>query len=146
LIGEVVDARAVLSEFATTQARLCDALIDHFGLADEKLPLEIPWSGAIAMGGEQWLFQKHGVGVRFRRASDSSIYDAHTHMRSCSDCFDVWRLEQYFDSRRVPLVNVGMRIFETQSASALNALLAELSMLGVIASVGHNNLYRLSAV
>ncbi|OCG47363.1 hypothetical protein A9G35_03990 [Gilliamella sp. Choc5-1] len=66
---------------------------------DYNLLLDCPKKGKLDINGQQWLFVKHGKGLKFIRKDPlpEIIIDMHNYF-SEPNVLDEWRLEQYIDS------------------------------------------------
>lgn len=69
---------------------------------DYNLLLNCPRKGKLAVHGQEWLFTKHGKGLKFIRMKPlpQIVVDMHNYF-SESDMLDEWRLVQYLDSLNV---------------------------------------------
>ena len=106
-----------LREFANLQASLIQALLASSPDAHDEFTLRGRVPDQLSLDGT-WRVRVHGVGVRFVRTSPSTVVDAHVGMFEAPRAFDIWRLEQYFRSRRS-----GTQTSETELRAGLNSLL-----------------------
>jgi hypothetical protein len=141
-ISEVVDAEVEIKNFATLQESLCKALFLKHGPAADEFLTNIPRLGLLPFNEETWEFRKHGVGVRFVNLANGIVVDAHTFPHRYPRCFDLWRLEQYFDSKLIYRLNVRSLLFDTANEESLSAMLAELIRLNKITKEAEGQLYR----
>ena len=130
--NEVIEGQKAFNEYAMIQGRLCAALFERYGLAEDRFLANIPWSGLLKMDGEVWQFKKHGLGVLFEQLSNHVILDVHRNIQACSTCFDTWRLAQYFESKGVLSLNVGSKVYAAQEELSLANMLGDLVDAGII--------------
>lgn len=130
----ILEVQEILREYSTTQAGLCVCLFEKYGQAESHLLLNIPRSGLLMLNGEMWEFKKHGAGVLFKQLSSGAIFDVHRHVQFCPECFDAWRLTQYFESKGIHALKFGSLVVDAQDESAITAMLVELVNSGKIAS------------
>ena len=140
--SEVVDAEIEIERFSILQESLCKALFLKYGLATNcKALTNIPWSGLLPLSEETWEFRKHGEGVLFVNLANGTVVDAHKFPERHSSCFDVWRLGQYFHSKRIYKLNVGSLLFDAENGASLSAMIAKLIQLNKITTGSEGQFY-----
>ena len=92
--------------------------------------LSVPKHGEILIENEQWLFRKHGLGVRFYHPS-GRVVDVHRFYEDVHDAIDAWRVLQLAE-------NMGMPSITEQGVE--NALLS-LVLSGALHKTEHVGVY-----
>lgn len=100
---------------------------------DYNLLLDCPRKGELDVHGQEWLFTKHGKGLKFIRKKPlpQIVVDMHNYF-SESDVLDEWRLEQYLESLNV-----------SYSKSDISRCLNELALTQVLKKISEQQ-YKLN--
>ena len=120
-----------LKKFSSLQSGLLLALGEQYNVQDVLLS-KLPWQGEIEVNGTNWIFAKHGRGVRFTNEI-MGVIDSHIINPSAPDAFDSWGIVQYLES-------VGC---DELNERDVNASLAVLEGEGKIRRYNELNFYRL---
>ncbi|MVF14714.1 hypothetical protein FT643_21485 [Ketobacter sp. MCCC 1A13808] len=97
-MGTIPNLNKLIHQLICYQVALISAFAAlHPGLKDWQFLLDFPKTGEIEIGGQIWMFNKHGVGLLFRNVSTGEIIDVHKYVDN-TEIFDSWRLEQFLDS------------------------------------------------
>ena len=108
-----------IDQFVNLQIILINSLRETLGNRDWTYLLDVPREGTINAAGEEWMFFRHGTGIRFER--ESVVVDANRHLESEPGIFDVGRLVDYFSSIGdcVVVIEGTMHNFDHNSGPAL---------------------------
>lgn len=108
-----VDVVAIILEFVDLQSNLISAFRQTFPkITDWEYLLDCPRSGCFLAQGEEWKFQRHGVGICFTEQKSGKVVDAHVGISEYLRAFDAWRLCQYFDSIGIEKIVYLSDVFE----------------------------------
>lgn len=102
------DFRELKRDYLLAQRGVLDALFKTFE-HEGRLLGGIPKFGTIDFEGE-WIFKKHGLGVKFTNSNDGRIVDVHNYINDC-DRIDAWRLVQYIDSLKISHIQMNEEKF-----------------------------------
>jgi len=107
-----MEAGRVVAEFARLQGALIGALLQLHPSAAPSIPLNLPRTGALIIGGDSWMWHQHGAGLEFVSAHGVCV-DAHTAMLDHPDGVDAWRLSTYLLS-----LGATMLMYESERVDA----------------------------
>lgn len=117
------DVVAILLEFVKLQSDIILAFRQSFPqITDWEYLLDSPRSGYIWAQGEEWNFQRHGVGICFTGQKSYKIVDVHGGMLKYSQAFDAWRLCQYFDSIGIEKISYLPNTFDVSDEDGVENL------------------------
>ena len=91
--------------FVALQCELWKVLLDSISGDTGEFLSNVPKSGEVSIGDENWTYTKHGLGVCFLNSKTKVKIDFHR-VSSGAECFDPWGLSIYFGS----LGNKGQKI------------------------------------
>jgi len=117
-------------------------LIEKYGPVD-RLLANIPKTGLLSDEGDAWAFKRHGVGVEFRKLADDTIIDAHEHIGEAPECFDAWRLVEFFESRHIRALSFGGELYDGQSGKSVDHLLSQLVAARRLRALDQTNCFAL---
>ncbi len=142
---KTADIVAIILEFVELQNNLISAFRETFPqITDWEYLLDSPRAGCFGSLGEEWKFQRHGVGICFTGQKSGKVVDAHLGMSEYPRAFDSWRLAQYFDSIDMQKIDYFSDIFEVGDEDGMEKLLNYLLKDGSIAiALGQRKLYKL---
>jgi hypothetical protein len=93
---EIVQA---LKEFADLQEQLLLEFEKQYHPLNNDISfLAKPKTGILKALGEEWKFQKHGMGISFEGIKSGKKVNAHSEVIKHKRAFDSWRLYDYFES------------------------------------------------
>lgn len=100
---------------------------------DYNLLLDCPRKGELKVNEQEWLFTKHGKGLKFIRKKPlpQIVVNIHSYF-SESDVLDEWRLEQYLESLKI-----------SYSKSVISKYLNELTLTQVLKKISEQQ-YKLN--
>lgn len=128
----------LIAEFAETQNRLCQSVIDEYGPRDDgSIIFSVPKTGSLELNGERWTFKRHGSGLRFID-DQGHVIDAHRNVVSCPAGFDAWRLLQFIETADINNLDIAGEAGGLEDEAKVNELLSSLAAQGVIAPVEHS--------
>lgn len=84
----------------------------HPDLRDWRFLTDFPRSGELRLGGESWMFKRHGAGLMFTNSA-GMVVDIHRDIVT-PQAFDAYRLAQYIESL-VPKASASMEETEPQA-------------------------------
>lgn len=129
-----VDVVAIILEFVELQNNLIAKFRQTFSrITDWEYLLDCPRCGSFLAQGEEWKFQRHGVGVCFTSQNSGKVVDVHVGIYKCPKAFDAWRLCQYFDSLGIEKIYYMSSFFEVGDEDGSDDLLKCLLTDGLIA-------------
>jgi hypothetical protein len=134
-----------LKDFAETQEQLLLEFEKQYHPFKSDLSfLEKPKTGVLKALGEEWKFQKHGLGIFFKGINSGKNIDVHTGGISNKKAFDSWRLYQYFESINCSKISWESDIYVADDDEDLDKILELLNQANIIKPVPNNhNLYEL---
>ena len=150
---KTADVVALVLEFVELQTHLILAFRQTFPqITDWENLLDCPRAGCFRAQGEEWNFQRHGVGICFTRQNIGTVVDAHVLLDSEPRAFDEWRLSQYFESIGIEKLDYLSNVFEVcdedGTAELMNCLLKD-SLIAIVKTspsaigLAHRKLYTL---
>lgn len=102
--------------------------------ATSGLMLTIPMRGELCVEGEAWLFQKHGLGVRFCHPASGRVVDVHRFYEDVQDAIDAWRILQFAESMGISAI----------TEQVIDDALMRLVRSGALLQTDHQHVYRLA--
>ena len=130
-----------LSNYAETQEKLIvEFQKQYHPLFSDINLLEQPKTGILLAMGEEWRFQKHGIGIVFEEKKSGKIIDVHRGIISNIKAFDSWRLSEYFESSNCSKVIWKLNTFSVDDDD-LDKLLKLLKQANIVKLV--SNQYKL---
>lgn len=85
-----------IKDFCILQKRLVKALKETIPNADYEYLLDMPKTGVICLDGHDWVYQVHGVGVRF--SYNGISVDMNRDLHKSASAFDAGRIAEYLAS------------------------------------------------
>jgi hypothetical protein len=133
-----------IRSFVALQTALVSALKSALGERDWELLVGVPRSGTVSLNGEEWSYQRHGVGVRFERRG--VVVDANRHLDQDPTIFDAGRLVEFLESRNCSEVTLADHS-EPLSFASVSVLLSALAARGQVHRVAglSGELFRLKS-
>lgn len=141
-MNEPYDALEILKEFSYSQRKLYSKIIERYDPIGDLLE-NIPSEGSLEIDNKLWKFKKHGLGILFINDDNGTSIDAHRNIKECYDCFDTWRLEQYFSSREISKVIFDQEIFRVKNDRGIQQLINTMISKSAIVDDKHPGLYRI---
>lgn len=122
------NAEQLVREFSSLQRQLVDALVLSLRIGPNwTVLMDIPRSGSVEVGGEDWDYRKHGDGVEFTGRTSRRVVDAHKYIERWPSAVDGCRLLQYAESLKVSELNHRGVIYPTSDEHRIEAALAALA-------------------
>jgi hypothetical protein len=118
------DAVAIILEYVELQNNLISAFRQSFPqIKDGEILLDCPRDGCLLAEGEEWKFQRHGVGICFTGQESGKVVDVHVGILEYPRAFDAWRLAQYFEAIGIEKISYLSHFFEVVDEDDIEDLL-----------------------
>lgn len=122
----------LLVDYTRLQRDLCiEFLRRHANVkSDAAIAAVQPRVGTVRLNEADWRFLQHGMGIRFERASDGAIVEAHVAPVSMPEALDAYRVQAYCESVGVDQLEHLGRTYEVNRENVLQELLNDLALDG----------------